>query len=256
MPWETKFFGRRFGKLELSASQEDAFDAGKYTETVNDVVTFADKQGYDIIDLHLNTSWFNLIPFFEDSGFRLVDTKLTFITLMNKADIQEIPNPAGEILFASDDMKNQLLDLTHKCFTHNPEFYSRFKNRFYYSTEDTERYYSAWIENHLGDGKSLFAVMIDANKLIGYLLYKNIGKLRQRELYKGVLVAVHPGYRRKRVHLSLQSFAYRHFLEDEFYLDTTTQITNIPTIRNYIKSKKALDRVEMIFYRRKDRDKY
>jgi len=201
------------------------------------VLSFGDRNGFDIIDLHVDVSWFHHICLFEDNGFRLVDTKLSFITLLRKSEIESLPTPVGDLSFASEEMKDEILDLTQTSYTYNPLFKSRFNNERYFSRLDTERYYSAWVENHMGDKSNLFAVVRDEGKIVDYLLYKKTGEYRGKPLYKGVLNAVAPEYRGRRIYFDLISFVYKHFPEDEVYLDTTTQLTNLSAIKNYVKTQ-------------------
>ena len=69
-------------------------------------------------------------------------------------------------------------------------------------------------------------------------------------MYKAALMAVAPEHRGKRIYFALRSFIYKSFPETEIYLDATTQLTNLSAIRNLIKSKKNLDSIKLVFYRR------
>jgi GNAT superfamily N-acetyltransferase len=252
MDWETEFFKRRFGRLEIDTDESRGVEANALDEALKAVLSFGDKNGFEVIELQVDESWIHHICLLEDNGFRLVDTKLRFLTLMTKAEIESLPRPIGDLTFASKDMKDEILDVTQTSYTHNPSFKSRFNNDRYFSRLEAERYYAAWIESHIGDARNLFAVMRDEGKVVGYLLYKRIGEYRGIPLYKGVLNAVAPEYRGKGIYFDLISFVYRHFPEREVYLDTTTQLTNLTSIKNYIKTQKTLDQVTMIFYRVKE----
>jgi Acetyltransferase (GNAT) family len=249
--WETEFFGRRFGRLEIVKAGVPDLPADALDKALNEVLSFGDRNGFDLIDLELDIAWLHKMHVFEDHGFRLVDTKMRFLSLMQRADMDGVPDPVTEVLFASEEMKYEILALTQRCFLDNPSFKSRFTNERYFSRSEAERYYSAWIVNHIGDDRHLFAVARDGGKIVGYLLYKRAGEHRGRPLYKAGLMAVAPEYRGGRVYFSLRSFVYRHFPEDEIYLDATTQLTNIAAIRNLVKMHRTFDTVQLVFCRRK-----
>ena len=248
LEWETKFFGRKFGKLEIDLEAAPAFEVGTLDKAFKAVLLFGDTNGYKLIELQLDVSGFDYIGLFEENGFRLVETKLTFITLTKKSEIENL-RPAGNIIFASEEMKDEILDLTHRVFSQESPFSSRFTNKRYFSRLETERYYSAWIENEVGAQDNLFAIMRDKEKVVGYLLYKRTGAYKGKPLYKAFLIAVDPNYRGRKIYFDLRAFVYRSIPENEVYLDTTTQLTNLPAIKNFIKTRKTLDHVTMIFYR-------
>ena len=45
------------------------------------------------------------------------------------------------------------------------------------------------------------------------------------------------------------SFVYRHLPQSGAYLDMTTQLSNVSTIRNLFKAQRNLDNIYLIFYR-------
>ncbi len=248
--WETKFFRKKFGLVTIHHEKLGQLEPEDIYKPLDSLLSHADKKQFSLLELPLNILGIKLCPVLEERGFRLVDTKITFFTLMNKDQIEDHPTNLGEICFATEDMMGKIVNLTHQAFSHNTAFFSRFKSEAYFSKEETERYYSAWIKNHLGKRNILFAVIQNKEDIIGYLIYKRVGQYEERPVYKGVLVAVDQKYRGKKLHLALQSFVYRYFPEDAFYLETTTQLGNLSTIKNYIKSKKIPEHIELIFYRR------
>lgn len=250
MAWETDFFRRRFGRLEVDAEGMHDLEADTLDKPLGEILSFGDQNGFDLIELELDISWLSLMNLFEDHGFRLVDTKIRFITSKEKTELNNLPEAEGELGFASEDMKEEILALTHRAFAENPSFNSRFSNKRYFSRSDTERYYAAWIENYIGDENTLFAVMKDEGKIVGYLIYPKTGEHEGRPLYKAALMAVAPEHRGRRVYFALRSLIYRSFPESDIYLDATTQLTNLTAIRNLIKTKKNLDSIKLVFYRR------
>jgi ribosomal protein S18 acetylase RimI-like enzyme len=249
--WETEFFARRFGRLALERQEPKDVEAPALDRALREALSSGDRDGFDLIEVELDTSWFPHIGLFEDHGFRLVDTKVRFLTFAQKPKMDGEQIAEGDVLFASEDMKEEILGLTRKAFVENPLFTSRFNNPAYFSRQDTERYYAARIENSMRDRNSLFAVMRDEGKIVGYLIYTRAGEHRGDPLYKATLIAVAPEHRGKRIYFALGSFIYRHFPEGDVYLDMTTQLTNLSALRNLIKERRTLEKVQMVFYRRK-----
>ena len=249
LAWETEFFGRRFGRLEIEGEGIHDVEATAIDQALKDTLSFGDQNGFDVIEAQLDISWLHQMYLFESNGFRLVDTKLRFITWMPRGGLEDPAAVKGEVGFASADMKEEILSLTHTAFTHNPSFKSRFNNEGFFTRSDTERYYAAWIENYLGDPDTLFAVMRDEGKVVGYLVYTKKGEHKDKPLYKAALAAVAPEYRGRRIYFSMGSFVYSHLPESGAYLDMTTQLSNLSTIRNLIKAQRTLENVQLIFYR-------
>ena len=252
MPWETEFFERRFGRLEMEGAALSDLEAAALDEALEEILSFGDRNGFEIIELRLDVSWLHQICLFENRGFRLVDTRIRFLTSLKRTQEEAGPESADTLGFASEDMKGEILDLTQKAFGDNPAFKSRFNNRRYFSRSDTDRYYAAWVEKYLGDPNALFAVMREGGKITGYVIYARTGEYTGKAVYKAALIAVAPEHRGKRIYFALRSFVHNHFPAGEIYLDVTTQLTNFATIRNLVKTQHDLNSLELIFYRRRD----
>lgn len=247
--WETKFFNRIFGSLMIHSGFYTHQEQQVLRSALDSLLSKADEE-YDLIESHCDISGMQVIPVMEDKGFRLVDSKITFMTFMDKSDPRNYSSHSSDILFATEDDLSDVLHLTRESLTNNPLFFSRFKDPTYFSAEETKRYYSAWIENHFDDPESLSAVAKKSGKVIGFFIYKRAGLYEEKQLYKGILSAVAPGFRGQRLHFAMQSFLHNHFPEKQFYVDNTTQLANLPTIRSHIRSAKQLRRIELTFYRR------
>jgi len=255
LTWETEFFGRRFGRLEMEGEGIHDIEANAIDQALKEILSFGDKNGFDVIEAQLDISWLHSMYLFEDNGFRLVDTKLCFLALITGERIGDLPvpeGPEGEIRFASADMKEEILSVTHSAFTNNPSFKSRFNNERFFTKSDMERYYTASIEKCLGDPYALFSVAMDEGRVVGYQAYTKTGEHKGKPLYKAVLAAVAPEYRGRRIYFTTASFVQRHFPESGAYLDMTTQLSNLTTLRNLIKAQRTLDNIQLIFYRRRE----
>ena len=247
--WETTFFNRAFGSLTIHP-RFFTHDQPQVSHAALDSVLLKADEDYDLIESHCDMSGTRIIAVMEDRGFRLVDSKITFMTFVDKSDLKDYSSDSITVSFAAQEDLSEVLHLTHESLTNNPLFYSRFKNPAYFSAEETKRYYAAWIENNLDASKSFSAISKANGKVIGFFIYKRAGLYKGKPVYKGLLSAVAPDYRGQRLHFAMQSFLHNHFPEEQFYVDNTTQLANLPTIRSHIRSGKELNRIELTFYRK------
>ena len=250
--WETKFFGRKFGVFTINHNSMETLNKEIINDAINALLKKADEQQYHILELQLDILGLNIVSTLEDKGFRLVDTKISFLTLMNKINIEPLSSKYFKVVLATIDDAKAILDLTSQSFPANKQFFSRFKNREYFSEDESRRYYVAWVMNFLNDKDTLFAVLktILGKKVVGFFIYKKAGCFDGKPIYKGILTAVVPNYRGQQFHLLMQSFLYGLFPEEQFFIDNTTQLTNFATVKNHMRSQKRLKRIELIFYRR------
>lgn len=249
--WETTFFRRKFGILRINHNLLLTLGDKTNHHILDSLLAFADENGFNLLEFQCDVSAIELIPIIEQKNFCLVDIRVTFITLILKPISEKYSFDRREMTLARKSDLQEILHLTHKSFTHNPSFFSRFKNKKYFTQEETKRYYSAWIENHLGNDNTLFAVLKRKERIIGYCIFRLVGRYQGKPLYKEILVAVDPDYRGRKASLSLVSFLYDRVPEDQFYLDDTTNLTNFSALKNIIRQRRNLKRIELIFYRLK-----
>lgn len=245
--WELEKFNMRVGSFNI---QKEFYDTFTYEHTYRalEELVLLSRQEFELIELHLVINHYNVISAFEQLGFRLVDSRIDFITLMKKNEIEFVSDPEREVMAASEDDLQQIIDLTTVSFTNNPDYYSRFKNRNYFTEAQSNTYFSAWITNNFQHPDSYSAVIKENKKTIGYFIYRKDGTHNDIPLYKGIMTAVHPDYRGKNLHIYMQSFLYKLFPDEEFYLYNGTQLTNKPVITNHFKSGKRLNSVMLTFY--------
>jgi len=246
--WESGFFDRKVGMLHVYRTPLEKMTENDRGRVVDAVISFALNNRFVLVELHLGIKCVWLVPQLEAAGFRLVDTRITFLTLYNNKEIVGHSPEVGRVRLASRSDMEDILRLTSEGFTHNAAFLSRFKNRAFFTPEESEEYFDAWITNNIDDEDSLFAVWEVESRIVGYYIYKRVGKHEGKTIYKGLLSTVIPRYRGHRFLLFMQNFLYQCFPETSFYLDNTTQLNNYPVIKNHVNSHKKLDRIELTFY--------
>lgn len=249
--WESDFFKRPFAMLEINEAFLTSFDTATLKPLLQKLLQRADAQKTALIELSLDSRGFGLIPTLEAVGFRLVDSKVCFFTLIDRQKTERFNPAVGSLAMAQPEDLPAIFELTKISFCQNPAFFSRFKHPDYFSEEESENYYCAWITNHFDDPLSLMAVLRDKGAVQGYFLYRKGGMHEDLPLYKGMLATVAPAYRQYKSHLALQTFLFDQFPCDRFFVDNTTQLTNFPILKNHITAQRQLQSVTFIFYRKR-----
>ena len=247
--WESEFFGKKFGQLVIDPDFGTLPNTAEIHASLDRLLETADRSGFCRLEFQCDMAAIAMIPLFEELGFRLVDSRISFVTLIETPLAERYASTKGKIEWAQPDDLDGVIALTHKAFTHNPEFFSRYKNGEYFTPAESEKYYAAWIKNHITDPDTLFAVIKDRRSIIAYSFFRAYGNYCGEKLYKAILTAVDQEARGHRIHLALQTFLLEKIPENRFYLDNTTQLANIPAIRNSISSRKTLSSIAMIYYR-------
>ena len=68
LAWETEFFGRRFGRLEIEGEGIHDAEATAIDQALKDTLSFGDENGFDVIEAQLDISWFHRMYLFESNG--------------------------------------------------------------------------------------------------------------------------------------------------------------------------------------------
>lgn len=249
--WDSEFFGRRIASLSLDHGELPRLAPDALRPALGSLVAWADGHDFELVETQLDVLGVSLVPLLEELGFRLVDTKITFLSRLSKAQIPEYPSVPGRISFAQRSHLESILELTHDGFSNNPEFVSRYHNPAYFSAEETRRYFTAWIKNHLGREGAYFVVWELQGKVVGYYIYRRDGDHEGVPKYKGILCTIAPEARGMKGHLAMQSFLYSYIPDDPFWVDNTTQLNNYAVIKNHVFSQKSFERMVLIFFRRR-----
>jgi hypothetical protein len=247
--WETEFFGRGFGSLRWNAVGAGLPDESTLIDVFGRLGNASDHAGVSVLECHLDVRDFAAAAALESVGFRLVDSRTRFMTRWSAGDITDTEPTRGRVLDATRGHRDRIIELTHSGFTHNDRFVSRFKNRSFFTPDETRRYFEAWIDNTAFEDNSASAVFEVDGEIVGYYVYQADGVRSGLPVVKGILTAVEPEHRGANAQLAMQAHLYRKLGFSEWYLDNTTQLTNLPVIRNHMRSGKQLDEILLTFYR-------
>lgn len=248
--WESRFFGRRFGLLEVAAASPAVLPTGVRERAVALAVAAADDDGYHLLQTHLDVRSLEHAPALEEAGFRLVDTRAEFLTRVDRRRVPRHEPPFGTVGLAGPGDRDQLLALAHEGLTANPDFHSRYKNPAYFTPEESARWFAAWVENDLADPETLVGVWRVEESVVAFFGYARHGEREGLPFYKSTLAVAAPHRRGDKAHVFLQTTLFDALPADEFWVRGATQLANAPVIRNNIVLGRRLDRIELTFFRR------
>jgi len=240
--WDSEFFGREI----WSADPTIALDA----KTLARILEEMDEREVWGIECHVPSSLFRVIPQLENAGFRLVDTRAVFRTEMDLSSSKNKQDDGnGSVRFATKQDYEAILEITDQTFVSGEKpFPSRFNNRGLFSENEAKRYYRAWITNNFDENERLCSVFEVEGEVVGYFLY-GIDDSTNPVTLKGLMAGVRPEQRGSGAHLRMQHLILNELPYHTVLLDNTTQVTNIPVIRNHIRSSRWLKDTLFTFYR-------
>jgi len=245
--WESDFFGTKFYKIFL----QEELEKRKLNEELERFVREVD---FDLVECNLDVSRISSAKILQQNGFKLIDSRAAFKTLINSADKAfDYPNefPKYKIRNYLPKDNEKIQSLTLRNFTHNNNFTSRYKDCEFFKQGDSERYFEAWVNYSIGREDTHISVATYDDEVVGFLIFEKTGLYKDFPIYKGILCAVETPHRGTKLHLSMQTFLFKQFEHKEFYLDNTTQLSNYAVLKNYIRANRKLDEMALTFLLKK-----
>ena len=243
--WDSEFFGRDFYELKAETA-EDVIEASSQFDQL-------DADGVFGIECQINIRNLDAIPHLERLGFRLVDSRMEFITHTFRGE-KDIPAPIGEFRRYEERDWDDLAAITIENFVDNPNFKSRYTNRDIFSREESLRYYLQWHKWVLDVSPDLFLSWIDGDKYVGfYSILRLPDEERGIPKYKVGLAAIHPEYRSHNGQNLMQAWLFRETPDADWTTINSPQLTNTSGLKNNIRSGKEFKTVELFFFRKNSR---
>ena len=87
--WETNFFKKKIGNLTIDSKVLKSLTEETINDFLNRLISFTDEKHYNIVELQLDIQALHFVPLLENRGFRLVDTRITFLTLIDKKQLEK-----------------------------------------------------------------------------------------------------------------------------------------------------------------------
>ena len=205
--WDSDFFGRDFYLLDLSSGLE--------LDRLKSELDNLDANGVFGTECQLNIRNIEMMTHLEELGFRIVDSRMEFITHTYRGE-KEIVAPVGNFrLFGPQDWE-ALSDITVKNFVDNDQFKSRYTNRDIFSREESLRYYLQWHRWVLDVSPDLFLSWVDGDKYVGfYSILRLADPQGIRPRYKVGLAAIDPDYRSHNGQNLMQAWLFRETQDSE-----------------------------------------
>jgi hypothetical protein len=240
--WDSEFFGRDFYSLAIPSD----INMSELKSQLKDL----DCSGAFGTECHINIRSFGHIAGLEELGFRLVDSRMEFITHSFRGEV-DIVAPVGEFRRYRDTDWSQLADITIKNFVDNAAFTSRYTNRDLFSRDESIRYYLQWHKWVLDVSPDLFLTWVDGRKYVGfYSILRLPDVVLDRPRYKVGLAAIDPDYRSHNGQNLMQAWLFRETPDPEWTTINSPQLTNTSGLKNNIRSGKELKAVELFFFRK------
>lgn len=243
--WESDFFGSEIFYLDLPRGLNEQKFPIQLQNTLPHIPFQLLETNLDTLDLvHAGT--------LEHLGFRLVDSRATFLTPIDLSEGKyQFANQHHEytITYAKEADHATIFALNQQYVVENPGLISRYKNQRYFHPDDARRYFSKWIEYCLEKSETHVAVCQLAGHTVGFFIFEDRGYHEDGlPVFKGILCAIDQPHQGKKLHLALQSFLFENFGPKQFYLDNTTQISNYPIFKNHIRSNRTLHELKLTFF--------
>lgn len=176
--WESEFFSKQWGFLSFSNLLQSRIieSPSKVEKDLNSIIEESNSL-FEILEVSVGADVFTIVPYLENVGFRLVDSRISFKTVFinNSNDFQNFPLdfPALRIETFSSGYLEQVVSLTRKHLVNNPSFISRYKNLLFMENDSADNYFTIWVSNAIMSDNSVSCVLLDAENVVqGYYLSK------------------------------------------------------------------------------------
>lgn len=243
--WDSDFFNKEFYSLQVDGSANP--------EDLSEQLKGMDGKGVYGIECHQNIRNLAEIRLLESQGFRLVDSRMEFVTHTQRLPEQVNPEVGLFRRYESKDW-DQLVAISEANFVDNPAFQSRYNNRWIYSREESLRYYLRWHTWVLETSPDLFLSWVDGDKLVGFY---SILRLPDSEhpypKYKVALAAIDPDYRALKGQNLMQAWLFHNTPDAEWTTVNSPQLTNTSGLKNNIRSGKNFVAIELFLFRKNPR---
>lgn len=240
--WDSDFFGRDFYLLDVSEGLE--------IDRLKNELDRLDADGVFGTECQISIRNIEMMAHLEELGFRIVDSRMEFITDTNRGE-HEIVAPVGVFRRFEPQDWEALSDITVKNFVDNDQFKSRYTNRNIFSRDESLRYYLQWHRWVLDVSPDLFLSWVDKDKYVGfYSILRLSDPQSARPRYKVGLAAIDPAYRSYNGQNLMQAWLFRETRDSEWTTVNSPQLTNTAGLKNNIRSGKEFKTIELFFFRK------
>ena len=174
-------------------------------------------------------------------GYTLVESLVKFQTRIDDFNYEDL----SEIRTAKPEDLEGVLQILDYCVINNNNFVNRFKNRSYFSKDQSEKYYKSSVENFFNVDDPSTMIASDDEGVYGFRImkYDNV-----TEEYTGVMTGVLDRARGKRTLGKLQN-GMSKIINKPYVENNATNLGNYAVIKNHMRQNRILHEIEHIFYK-------
>lgn len=228
--WDSSFFNRKIGELKLDIDSPDK---------IKSAVQAAKENNFKYITYRMQTQDTSVIKHLESFGFYLTDIGVIWAAESSKyLDESSVAKMAiGKSIDVARESDIPMLKKIIKSLFID----SRFYNDPFYSKEEADRLYQAWIENSV---KKIEADIVYFISDTGFITCKKV----TQNMGKVILMGVKEGFRGKGVGRILINEAMEWFRRSNISLvNIRTQLSNINAINFYAKLGFYIQGYDLVF---------
>lgn len=193
-----------------------------------------------LYELRLLSDDFSGIIEAQKNGFSLVESFIEFET-----NVEPNNDEYEGIRLMNKSDHTFISTLNEQSMCQNEGYRTRFNNPLYFDESACRKYYGAAITNNINDPNVLTAVVEMGREVVGFFMLK----INNQQTCKGLITGVIPKERGKKLHIKMQQFLI-NYIGHPFTLINTTQLSNFAVIKNHIRSRRSLSKIEHIFYKK------
>lgn len=227
--WDSLFFGRKIGELKIPDKKLDHVRSG---------LQKAKDQGFQYIICKIRSQDTNFIRFLESLGFYLTDIGITWSVktaeFTFRGSHEDRPLRRSVVAAREEDIP-MLKGMAKSLFLE-----SRFYNDPFFSKEEADRLYEAWVENSVR-GEAADVVFCLPEK--GFVTCREAGD--RGEI---VLIGIRKGFRGKGIGTALVEKAMEWFrVQGLVAVSVRTQMKNTEAMNFYLKLGFEIEGYDIVF---------
>lgn len=220
LSWESAFFGKRIGILELDIGEK--------------IPAVADLSRFDLVQAKVHASQLEIIDMLGESGFGLVETEVSYTYAVN------CPGEASSFRVATLEDLLAVQTLARDAFR-----FSRYRPPWF-AKHDSSRLYATWAENAIrGTFDDQCLLIEETEGLLGFVTLRDMGYQSGRI----GLLASNASFGGKSLGAKLVAIAVSWCVAREIeYLRVVTQLSNTKALRLYERTGALVDSASYWLY--------
>ncbi len=232
LPWDSKVFGIRMGKLHIFFSGSNDHEK-VLSASIAEISTIAKEIGFFMLVTRINTISSSLLHALEASGFRVMDSLIDFYYDFRINPPVEAPMGNLPIRVAEETDKEKLIHVAERAFKGH---FGHYHSDPFLRELGSTKVYSEWITGSFEGWADKIFIAYDKQNIAGYSIWKlEDAQGEYFGLKRGAfsIAAIDPDYYGRGLFKTLTS-AGMHWMQSRVeILSGPTHINNFPVQRGY-----------------------